>query len=213
MLVKERVGIPGIVKRARRQKAALLALFLCELARGTGAAENVMPIRESGGRLDGFPSLDLGTLPPQLACLALTFGLIYLCYLFSRGSLPRVGTVKERVRGSEHDLELSHKLKSANPLAGFEQALADARAEVSGLAKTMRTTIAAEWDEERARVEMQIAISLAEAESRIAATKAEALAAVGEIAEDIADAMVTRLIGPEVTSEEIRGAHIQHAGE
>ena len=68
----------------------------------------------------------------------------------------------------------------------------------------MRDNLTAEVDKERAKVEAQIAAKLAEAERRIAETKAKALASVGDIASEVAGAIVARLIGAEPTKDEVQ---------
>jgi F-type H+-transporting ATPase subunit b len=81
------------------------------------------------------------------------------------------------------------------------------------VAKGMRDRLTAEVDKERAKVEAEIAAKLAEAERRIADTKARALASVGEIASEVAGAVVARLIGKEVSKDEVRRALVQRAAE
>ena len=81
------------------------------------------------------------------------------------------------------------------------------------IAKTMRDKLTAEVDKERAKVEAQIAAKLAEAEKRITETKSYALASVGEIASEVAGVIVTRLIGKDVTKDEVKRALVQRAAE
>ena len=105
-----------------------------------------------------FPPLDPGTFAPQLFWLALTFGLLYL--LLKRFALPRVGEVIEERRDRiERDLAQAEKLKAETEqaLANYEQALGEARAKASAIAKDMRDKLTAEVDEERAKVDAEIA--------------------------------------------------------
>lgn len=167
-----------------------------------------------GGPAKVFPPLDPGTFAPQLVWLALTFGLLYL--LLKRIVLPRVSEViEERGDRIKRDLAQAEKLKvdTEQALATYEKALADARAQSSGIAKGMRDKLTAEVDKERAKVEAQITAKVAEAERRIADTKSKALASVGEIAGDIAGAIVARLIGKEVSKDEVQRALVQRAAE
>jgi F-type H+-transporting ATPase subunit b len=167
-----------------------------------------------GGHAKVFPPLDPATFVPQLVWLALSFGVLYL--LLQRLALPRIGRVledrRERIR---RDLEQAEKLKeeTAQALAAYEQALAEARGRANGIVKEMRDTLAAEVDKERARVEAQIAGKLAEAEASIAQTKSKALASVNDIATDLAGAIVVKLIGKEVSQDELRKALMQRAAE
>ena len=174
---------------------------------GTAVAEGVGP-----GKV--FPPLDPSTFAPQLVWLALTFGLLYL--VLKRVVLPRVGEViEERSDRVKRDLAQADKLKAdtEKALANYEQALGDARGKAGAIAKTMRDKLTAEVDKERAKVEAQIAAKLAEAERRIAETKSKALASVGEIASEVAGVVVTRLIGKEVSKDEVKRALVQRAAE
>ena len=66
---------------------------------------------------------------------------------------------------------------------------------------------------ERARIEAEIAARISEAEKRIAASKAKALASVGEIANEVTSAIVSKLIDEEVTTDEVKSALVKHAAE
>jgi F-type H+-transporting ATPase subunit b len=171
-------------------------------------------VPEGGEHAKVFPPLDPGTFAPQLVWLALTFGLLYL--LLRRVVLPRVGEViEERSDRIKRDLGLADKLKADTEaaLANYEQALGEARTKANALAKSMRDTLAAEVDKERAKVEAEVAAKLAEAERRIAETKAKALAGVSDIAGEVAGAIITRLIGKEVSKDEVQKALVQRAAE
>jgi F-type H+-transporting ATPase subunit b len=161
-----------------------------------------------------FPPLDSGTFAPQLIWLALTFGLLYL--LLRRVVLPRVGEViEERSDRIKRDLAQAEKLKTdtQQALLNYEQALAEARAKAGAIAKATRDKLTAEVDAERAKVDAQISAKLAEAESRIAETKSKALASVGDIASEVAGTIVTKLIGTEVSEDEVKRALVQRAAE
>jgi F-type H+-transporting ATPase subunit b len=170
--------------------------------------------QEGGGHAKVFPPLDSSTFAPQLVWLAITFGLLYL--LMSRVALPRVGEViEERADRIRRDLEHAEKLKAetAGALAAYEQALAEARAKANGIVKTMRDSLTAEVDRQRAQVEAQIAEKVAEAEARIEQTKSRALAGVNEIASETAGAIVKKLIGSDVSSDELQRALMRRAAE
>jgi F-type H+-transporting ATPase subunit b len=171
-------------------------------------------VPEGAGHGKVFPPLDAGTFVPQLFWLALAFGLLYL--LLKRFALPRVGEViEERRERIQRDLQRAEELKAETEqaLATYEKALSEAHNRASAIAKDMRDTLAAEVDAERAKVEAQIAATLADAEARIAQSKARAMASVGEIAADTAGAIVARLIGKEVSKDEVQRALMQRAAE
>ena len=178
-----------------------------KITEGTSVPEGVGP-----GKI--FPPLDPGTFAPQLFWLALTFGLLYV--LLKRFALPRVGEViEERRERIERDLEKAEKLQAETQLAlsNYELALAEARTKAGAIAKGMREELAAEVESEKAQMDAQIAQKLAEAEARIAQGKARAMASVGEIAAETAGAIVARLIGKEVSKDEVQRALMQRAAE
>jgi F-type H+-transporting ATPase subunit b len=171
-------------------------------------------VPEGGAHAKVFPPLDPGTFAPQLIWLALTFGLLYV--VLKRVALPRVGEViEERADRIKRDLAEAEKLKADTEaaLANYEQALSEARAKANAIAKGMRDKLTAEVDKERAKVEAAIAAKLTEAEGRIADTKERALASVGDIATEVAGAIVARLIGREVSKDEVQRALVQRAAE
>src|SRR5262245_48468453 len=159
------------------------------------------------GHAKVFPPLDSGTFAPQIIWLALSFGLLYL--LLKRFYLPRVGEViEERRERIERDLRQAEKIKveTAQALSNYERALGEARGKAQAIVKGMRETLSAEMEKERSSVEAQISAKLADAEARIAGTKATALAGVGELAGELAGAIVARLSGREVTKDEVKRA-------
>jgi F-type H+-transporting ATPase subunit b len=175
-------------------------------------AATVQP--EGGAHPKTFPPLDHTTFVPQLVWLALTFGLLY--FLLSRVALPRVSEViGERAERIRRDLAQAEKLKlqTEEALANYEHALSEARGKANTLAKGMRDGLAAEIDAERSKVEAQIAHKVSDAEARITQTKTRALASVNEIAADTAGAIVAKLLGKEVSKDEVQKALLQRAAE
>lgn len=160
-----------------------------------------------GGHPKVFPPLDTQHYPSQLVWLALTFVALYV--LLSRLALPRIGEVLEERRARiRRDLDEAERLKleTEKALKGYEQAIADARGQASITARDMRAKLAAESEREKAAVETALAAKIAEAESRIAATKTKAMQSVSEIATETAGAVVGALIGQTPPPEEIKKA-------
>ena len=156
-------------------------------------------------KAEGLPQLDPNHFLPQLFWLVLSF--IALFFVMSRIALPRVGDViDERRDRIKRDLDAAGRLKDETDkaLSDYEKALADARSYASGIAKETRQRLAAETDTERQRVDAQLAVKLQNAESRIAETKSKAVSAIGEIATDTARAVVTKLIGQDVSPDEVK---------
>ena len=121
--------------------------------------------------------------------------------------MPRIGEVIEERRDRvQRDLDAAERYKAETDaaLAAYEQALSEARQKASTMAKDMREKLAAETEKERSAVESELSAKLTEAETRIAATKTKALASVDEIATDTASAVVSKLLGEEVSPAEVR---------
>jgi F-type H+-transporting ATPase subunit b len=154
-----------------------------------------------------FPPFDPATWGSQLFWLAITFGA--LLYLMSRVALPRVKAIlenrSERIAG---DLAAAGRLKDETDaaIAGYEQALAEARQNAHGIAQAARDEMKAAIDADRARTEAGLQEKLDAAEARITDVKTRALADVDTIARDAAEAMVDVLIGGGASGPEIAAA-------
>lgn len=165
---------------------------------------------EHGGGHGGgssFPPFNKETFSSQLIWLALTFTLLYV--LMSKVALPRIAEVVEgRKERIQRDLAAAEKLKTETEkaLAAYEQAHTDARAKAGSIAKETHDRINAETDRDRARVDGEINARIADAEARIAANKAKAMASVTDIASDVAGTLVGKLVGAAPTPEELRAA-------
>jgi F-type H+-transporting ATPase subunit b len=154
-----------------------------------------------------FPPFNPAGFSSQLIWLALTFGALY--FIMSRIALPRVAEVIEERRDRiQRDLDAAERLKTETDkaLAGYEAALADAKSNAGGIAKTTREGLAAETEVEKQRVEAQITAKLADAEKRIGAMKTSALAQVNEIALETVGQVVAKLGGGDVTRDEVQRA-------
>lgn len=171
-------------------------------------------VPEGAGPGMAFPPLDPETFASQLFWLTVTFGLLYV--LLKRFSLPRVSEViEERRERIERDLQTAEDLKveTEQALAGYEQALAEARTRANAVAKEMHGKLAAEVERERTKLDTEIAQKLADAEARIGQSKAKAMAGVGEIAGDTAGAIVAKLLGRQVSWDEVQRALMRRAAE
>ncbi len=154
-----------------------------------------------------MPQLDFATWPPQLIWLAITFGILYL--VVSKFALPKIGgTIESRQNRIASDLDEAQRLKddSEKAIAAYETALAEAKARAHGIAQETRDTLKAEIEAERAALDAQLNSRLADAEARIAATKAEALKSVEQVASDAAGAIVSQLIGTKATAAAVKKA-------
>ena len=171
-------------------------------------------VPHDAGHAKVFPPLDPSTFAPQLIWLALTFTALYV--ILSRFALPRVGEVIEERRDRiKRDLDTAERLKddTQKALKAYEKSLGDARANASGIAKETRDRLSSDSDKEKAAIDKQIAAKLAEADTRILATKSKALASVNDVAADTAGAVVRQLIGADVSADEIKRALTAGAGK
>lgn len=159
------------------------------------------------GHAKVFPPLDQQFYASQLFWLVIVFVALYM--LLSRLALPRIGEVLEERRARiRRDLDEAERLKAETDkaLRTYEQAIADARGQASATAREMREKLAAETEREKSSVEATLAAKIADAESRIASTKAKAMQSVAEIAADTAGVVVGSLIGQSPTADEIKKA-------
>ncbi len=164
-------------------------------------------VPHDAGHAKIFPPLDATTFASQLLWLAIAFGLLYM--LLSRVALPRIGEViEERQERIKRDLTQAEQLRGQTDAAlkAYEQSQADARSKAQGIAKEMRDKLAAVSEQERHRVDAELAAKIAETERQIAQTKTRALASVNDIAVATAGAIVGKLLGQEATPEEVRRA-------
>lgn len=157
------------------------------------------------GHKGAFPPLDPANFAPQLIWLAITFALLY--WLLSKIALPRIGEVIEERRDRiQRDIDAAEAMKAETEkaLKDYEQALADARTNASGIARETREKLAAETDKKRHASEAEVAAKIADAEGRISTMKTSALQNVGDIAAEAASGIVGKLIGVEVTPAEAK---------
>jgi len=148
-----------------------------------------------------MPQLDLATFPSQIFWLAISFALLYL--LMAKFALPRIERIVAARRGRvDGDLERASRLQAEaeTVMAAYEKALSEARMQAQATIKVTLDRLNAVASERQAQAGAQLAKRLAEAERRIAAEKARALADLPEMAAEVARIAVARLAGKEVGS-------------
>ena len=154
-----------------------------------------------------FPPFDPSTFSSQLLWLALTFGFFY--FFMARVVLPRIGNILEDRRDRiSQDLVEAQRLKEETDasIAAYEQELSEARHKAHTIAGEANEKARAAADAERKKVETELGEKLAEAEAHIGNIKDAAMAQVGEIASDTAQAIVSQLIGNKITKAELTKA-------
>ena len=149
-----------------------------------------------GAHETGFPPFDPSTFSSQIIWLVISFGVLYL--LMSRMALPKIATVlEERHDRIADDLDQAEQFRSQTDeaITAYEKALAEARDEAHKIAQATRDELQAETDRQRQEVEGELAAKIADAESRIKATKEAAMGNVREVAADVAGAVVAQVLG------------------
>ena len=171
-------------------------------APASGEAGHTTEGTAAEGGHGGFPPMDAHTFPSQVFWLVIFFGLLYL--LMSKVALPKMAAVLDkRHKAIEGDLAKASALKHETEAAiqHYEKSLADARANAQGIATETRSKIADEIEAERSALEKTLSSKLAEADSRISATKAKAMQDVHEVAAETAAEIVSELTGHKVSKE------------
>eukprot|EP01030_Chromulinospumella_sphaerica_P011714 gene11714-11510_t len=149
---------------------------------------------EHGG--GGLPQFEFQHWAGQIAWLLILFVILYV--LMSRVFTPRLRKVlDERTNTIASALAQAHKVQEeANAQAAQAQAdLADARAKSHKLATDARAKATAEAQARQAVEDAKLADKMAEAETRIRASRDAAMAHVSTIASDTASAIVEKLTG------------------
>jgi F-type H+-transporting ATPase subunit b len=160
----------------------------------------------------GFPPFATETFGSQLLWLAITFAALY--FLLSRLVLPRLtGIIEGRRDTIARDLDDAAAMKTRAEEAGtaYDKALAEAKGRAQALAQETRAKLSLESETKRKVLEADLAKRLAEAETFIASTKAQAMGNVRGIAVDTATAIVERLTGKAPTPQAVEAALDQRA--
>ena len=162
---------------------------------------------EGGEHKGGLPQLDPHSWTPQLFWLLVTFVLLYL--LMSKVALPKVAQVLEaREKRISGDLAEAERLKAETEkaIAGYEAALAKARAEAQATADATRQKVTQEAAAAKTRVEAELATKSKAAEAAIAAARDKALAALDQVAAESAASIVQRLTGTAASAADVQAA-------
>lgn len=166
------------------------------------AAAPVNAVTEATPR-GGLPQMDTNTFSSQVFWLVVTFGLLFL--VLWRITLPMIeGIIGERRNRIEGDLGAAEKLRQqgSESLSAYETELAGARSRAHQILDDNRKTINAELDSVKTRADEEAQAAMKQAEERIAADRAKALGSLRPAAAEAAAAIVERLIGAKVSSEE-----------
>jgi F-type H+-transporting ATPase subunit b len=153
-------------------------------------------VGHEGGSHSNFPPFDASTFPSQLLWFGLAFWFLY--WFMSKRALPQIGKViEERKARIALDLDdaTAMQQKADAAAVAHEKMLAEARANAQALAQAARDQASMEAEAKRKALDNMLSDRIAEAEKQIAATRAQAMTNVAEIAHDAAGAIVERLGG------------------
>lgn len=144
----------------------------------------------------GMPQFDPGSFPSQIFWLVVSFAILY--FLMATMVLPRIGGIVEnRERKIQADLSAAQQANDAARAAGAEQdkALATARTEASHVIRQASDAAAAQTTARMHEIGEKLAAEIGEAERRIAEQRAQALSGLTGMSNEIASAVLTRLVG------------------
>ncbi|MBV9330600.1 MAG: F0F1 ATP synthase subunit B' [Alphaproteobacteria bacterium] len=155
----------------------------------------------------GFPPFRTETFPSQLFWLAITFSFLFV--VLWRYSGPMIATtIAARRQRISDDISAAQTARSEADaaLADYERAISGARARAQAASEEQRKRLATELDTARAQEEKEAQVKLADAEHQIALSREAARAQLLAASEEAASAIVHRLIGETLPTNEVRGA-------
>jgi F-type H+-transporting ATPase subunit b len=160
-----------------------------------------------GHKAAGFPPFKTETFPSQIFWLVITFAFLFV--VLWRVAGPRIsGTIttrRDRINGDLADAQ-KHRGDAEAALAGYQAALAGARARAQAMAEDNRKSIVGEIDRAKAAADTQAHDDVAKAETRIAASRDEARSHVAKAAEEAAVQIVAQLTGDTVSADDAAAA-------
>jgi F-type H+-transporting ATPase subunit b len=154
-----------------------------------------------------MPQLDPAFWPTQLFWLAITFIALYL--IIWRVALPRIADVLEaRQRRLDDDLKKASALKeeAETILAEYEKMRADAQASAHTVLQQAQDAMKAEAERQGRELAAKLSQQTDEAEARIDAAKAAALASLEGTVNEVVAAATQKLIGVKAGDQEIARA-------
>ena len=158
---------------------------------------------EAAHQEGGFPPFDTTTFPSQLFWLVVTFAFLFTIIWKVAG--PKINGAITNRRGTINAAIAEAGRARADAEAAqakYEMALTKARTNANALAEETRSSLNGEIAKAKADADAEAAKAMAAADARINATREAAKATVGTAARDAAIAIVERLTGDKVSSDE-----------
>lgn len=162
---------------------------------------------EAHGAKPGLPQLDTTTFASQLFWLLISFAVLY--FVISRIAAPKIGgVIADRAGRIKGDLDTAAQAKrdSEAAMAGYDKALADARAKALKSSDQMRNAVQAEINAKNDQASKQLAADTAKAEASIGAMRDAAMARVGDVARETAADIVQKLSGEAADAGDLAAA-------
>jgi F-type H+-transporting ATPase subunit b len=150
----------------------------------------------AGGGQGGMPQFDVTLFPSQIFWLVATFAALYLLMAFV--ALPRVSkTQSNRKTVIAREIETARQANTTAKasVASTEKALAEARDKAQARVGEMLAKVAEEANERRVAQERELVRKLHRAEEDIATSRAAALEKIQANANDLAKAVVDKILG------------------
>lgn len=162
---------------------------------------------DAHGAKPGLPQLDTTTFASQLFWFLISFVVLYL--VISRIAAPKIdGVIQDRANRIKGDLDAAAKAKrdSEAAIAGYDKALADARAKALKSSDEIRNTVNAEINAKNDQASKQLAADTAKAEALIAERHKSAMERVGDVARETAADIVQKLSGEAANASDLEAA-------
>jgi F-type H+-transporting ATPase subunit b len=144
----------------------------------------------------GLPQFDPALFPEQIFWLAISFATLYA--LMSKIALPRVARTQEnRKKVITAELEAAREANDTAKasLAAVEKSLSEARAKAHAHVNEMLSNVVSEAATHQAAQEKEMQRRLHRAEADIAVTREAALTSIRASADDLAAAVVEKILG------------------
>ncbi|MEJ2229547.1 MAG: F0F1 ATP synthase subunit B', partial [Alphaproteobacteria bacterium] len=134
---------------------------------------------------------------------------IALFLIMWRLALPQVASILD-MRRAHIDADLAEAAhlrdETAKALADYEQALADAKSRAHATAQQVRDEASKTLQHQRTESDQTIAAKMVDAEKRIGQVRDAAVTHISDISTDVAQAVVTHVIGKTTDGSELRSA-------
>ena len=181
----------------KRMKSAFLAAAI--LAPST--------VMAAGGESQGLPQLDITTWPSQVFWLVVVFAIGYV--FISRMVTPKIGSVLEERRDRlDDDLGRAREAsaEASQVRADYEAALESARNEAAEFSRKAANEAQQAADQANAKAAKKMATKVANAETKLAAARAEAEENLVAVATEAAMDTAKQLAGVKATKAQAEKA-------